>query len=103
MSTAETTIAILGGTGPEGIGLALRWAQAGARILVGSRELEKARAVAQELRQQLPSGRFEGMPNAQAARAADAPARFLHGITPMRLRWVLCFDSASPSLRPARL
>ena len=36
------TIAILGGTGKEGPGLALRWANAGYRIIIGSRQEEKA-------------------------------------------------------------
>ena len=40
------TIAILGGTGAEGSGLALRFAHAGARVLIGSRDLQKAEAAA---------------------------------------------------------
>lgn len=71
MTLAETAIAILGGTGPEGTGLALRWAHAGARVLIGSRDADKARTIAQTLGQTLPEGRFEGMTNAGAARAGD--------------------------------
>jgi len=71
MSIADTTIAILGGTGPEGKGLALRWGHAGARVLIGSRDSTKAESTAQALLQRLPSARFEGMLNAQAARVAD--------------------------------
>jgi NADPH-dependent F420 reductase len=43
------TIAILGGTGKEGKGLAFRWAKAGYRILIGSRSKEKATVTVQEL------------------------------------------------------
>ena len=42
-------IGILGGTGKEGAGLALRWAQAGHEIIIGSRDAERARAKAAEL------------------------------------------------------
>lgn len=43
------TIAILGGTGAEGSGLALRWARAGHRVILGSRNPEKAAKVCNEL------------------------------------------------------
>ena len=45
------TIAIVGGTGPEGSGLAMRWALAGERILIGSRHLERAEQAAKEIAQ----------------------------------------------------
>jgi len=38
MSEASRPIAILGGTGPAGTGIALRWARAGETIIIGSRE-----------------------------------------------------------------
>lgn len=65
------TIAILGGTGKEGPGLALRWASAGYRIIIGSRQLEKAQATAAELNTALGSDLLQGMVNGEAARAAD--------------------------------
>ncbi len=40
------TIAIIGGTGPEGSGLALRWAKAGEKVVIGSRSAERAAATA---------------------------------------------------------
>ena len=46
-------IGFLGGTGIEGRGLALRFAQAGVPVLIGSRSLERARAIARELNGQL--------------------------------------------------
>jgi hypothetical protein len=65
------TIAILGGTGKEGPGLALRWAVAGYPIIIGSRQSEKALATATELNVRLGINSILGMENNQAARAAD--------------------------------
>lgn len=67
----NNTVAILGGTGKEGFGLALRWAHAGYSIIIGSRSLERAEQAAQAIRAQLPEARVAGMENAEAARAAD--------------------------------
>src|SRR5579871_3216586 len=49
-------IGIVGGTGREGRGLALRWAKAGHEVAVGSRDEERARARAAELAATLPAG-----------------------------------------------
>jgi NADPH-dependent F420 reductase len=68
---ALPTIAILGGTGKEGPGLALRWAMAGYPILIGSRQEEKAQAAAGELNARLNSNLVRGMVNEAAARQAD--------------------------------
>jgi hypothetical protein len=65
------TIAILGGTGKEGPGLALRWATAGYPIIIGSRQAEKAQATAAELNAKLGVDTIRGMENGQAARTAD--------------------------------
>jgi NADPH-dependent F420 reductase len=65
------TIAILGGTGKEGPGLAIRWANAGYRIIIGSRKEEKAQRVAQELNERLGIESIRGMQNAEAARNAN--------------------------------
>ncbi|MBO0877153.1 MAG: NAD(P)-binding domain-containing protein, partial [Pseudonocardia sp.] len=43
------TIGVLGGTGPQGKGLALRWAVAGLRVVIGSRSAERSEKVAAEL------------------------------------------------------
>ncbi len=64
------TIAILGGTGKEGPGLALRWASVGYPILIGSRQLEKAKATAAELNERLGDNSVTGFENADAARQA---------------------------------
>lgn len=64
-------IALIGGTGPEGMGLALRLAQAGERIVIGSRSEARARAVADKIRARLPQADVRGAENAAAAREAD--------------------------------
>lgn len=69
------TIAIIGGTGKEGKGLAYRWAKAGYRILIGSRTLEKASATASEINQMLDmESSVVGMGNLEAAQQADIVA-----------------------------
>jgi len=65
------TIAILGGTGKEGPGLALRWASAGYPIIIGSRQVEKAEATAAELNAKLGIDTIRGLENGPAARKAD--------------------------------
>jgi NADPH-dependent F420 reductase len=65
------TIAILGGTGKEGPGLALRWASAGYSIIIGSRQLDRARTTAAELNAALKMDTVQAMENGPAARLAD--------------------------------
>lgn len=65
------SIAILGGTGKEGTGLALRWAKNGYKIMIGSRSLEKAQAAAAQLNVTLGMEAVEGLENSEAARRAD--------------------------------
>jgi NADPH-dependent F420 reductase len=64
-------LAVLGGTGKEGTGLALRWARAGYAVIIGSRQLEKAARVAARLNEQLGADLIHGLSNAEAARQAD--------------------------------
>ncbi len=64
-------IAILGGTGEQGPGLALRWAKAGEEIIIGSRTREKAQKVAAELNVERPGAGIIGMANPEAAEAAE--------------------------------
>ena len=64
-------IGILGGTGKEGAGLAVRWAQAGHEIVIGSRDAERARTKATELTDLSPGARIQGLGNREAAAAAD--------------------------------
>ena len=66
------TIAIIGGTGKEGKGLAYRWAKAGFNVLIGSRNREKAENAAAEVLQLLTSReRVRGLPNEEAAAIGD--------------------------------
>jgi len=66
------TIAILGGTGKEGKGLAYRWAKAGYKILIGSRTPEKAVTAASEIMELLEgSSSLVGISNREAAELAD--------------------------------
>ena len=64
-------IAILGGTGEQGPGLALRWARAGEEVIIGSRQREKGERVATELNQELGKALLRGTDNASAAAAAE--------------------------------
>jgi 8-hydroxy-5-deazaflavin:NADPH oxidoreductase len=66
------TIAVLGGTGKEGKGLAYRWAKAGYRVLIGSRSSEKAVTAASEIMELLEgSSSVVGTTNLEAAEQAD--------------------------------
>ena len=66
------TIAILGGTGKEGKGLAFRWARAGYRIIIGSRSLEKASAAVEEVKGYFDrTVQVEAMLNPAAAAAGE--------------------------------
>lgn len=64
------SIAVLGGTGQEGSGLALRWANAGHRVILGSRSADKAEKAAIALNQRLGREVVSGMDNRSAAAAA---------------------------------
>lgn len=70
--TLMLTVAVLGGTGKEGKGLAYRWAKAGYKILIGSRTPEKAVSTAAEIIEMMDgSGSVVGMSNPEAAAQAD--------------------------------
>ncbi|CAM5413785.1 MULTISPECIES: NADPH-dependent F420 reductase [Streptomyces] len=59
-------VGVLGGTGPQGKGLAHRLAQAGQKVIIGSRAAERAQAAAEEL-----GHGVEGADNAETARRSD--------------------------------
>jgi NADPH-dependent F420 reductase len=66
------SIAVLGGTGKEGKGLAYRWAKAGYHIYIGSRTADKAKATAQDVCNLLEEkALIEGLSNQEAAQKAD--------------------------------
>lgn len=65
------TVAVIGGTGKEGSGLALRWANMGYRVIIGSRDAARAAQKAEELNATLGNAYLTGMNNCDAAQAAD--------------------------------
>jgi len=65
-------IAILGGTGPAGLGLALRWARAGETVIIGSRSAERAREAVNRIKEKAgASAQITGEENSVACAAAD--------------------------------
>lgn len=78
-TTAESTsdspvrpIAIIGGTGPAGMGLALRWARAGETIIIGSRDAQRAAQAAASIRARIGAeAKISGMENDSACASAD--------------------------------
>jgi 8-hydroxy-5-deazaflavin:NADPH oxidoreductase len=65
-------IAIIGGTGPAGTGLALRWARAGETVIIGSRDANRAEQAAAAVREKIgPEAKISGMENGEACGAAD--------------------------------
>lgn len=64
-------IAVIGGTGPQGKGLAYRFAKHGHRVVLGSRAAERAARVADELRERLPGADVSGASNVDAVAGVD--------------------------------
>jgi NADPH-dependent F420 reductase len=110
------TIAIIGGAGELGLGLALRWAHAGQTVIIGSREEKKAQGAATQIKATMPSANVTGMENAQAAAQASiivlavpfsAQASILKSIKPA-LKNAIVVDASVPLAatlggRPTRL
>lgn len=71
MVNNKSTIAVIGGTGDLGSGLAFRWAVAGHPIIIGSRVQESAEKGAEKLREKAPTANVTGLHNGAAASAAD--------------------------------
>ncbi len=66
----ENAIAILGGTGDQGLGLALRFARAGRPVVIGSRKPERAVEAAEKVRASVPDAEVEGFANTEATTRA---------------------------------
>ena len=64
-------VAVIGGTGPQGKGLAYRWARHGHRVVLGSRSPERAQEAAAEIAARVPDGSVSGAANTDAAAGAD--------------------------------
>ena len=110
------TIAIIGGAGELGLGLALRWAKAGQIIVIGSREEKKAQNAAAGIRSAVPQAEVSGFENVLAAAKASivvvavpfsAQAGILKSIKPALKNAILVDASvplaASVGGRPTRL
>ena len=67
----DDAIAILGGTGDQGLGLALRFAKAGRPVVIGSRKADRAVAAAEEVRTAVPEADVSGHENSEAAKQAS--------------------------------
>src|SRR5258708_8427813 len=65
-------IAVIGGTGPAGTGLALRWARAGETVIIGSRDAARAQQTAETIRKRVgANAQVSGMENSAACAASD--------------------------------
>ncbi|MBV8050578.1 MAG: NADPH-dependent F420 reductase [Acidobacteriaceae bacterium] len=65
------SIAVLGGTGPEGFGLALRWARAGETVVIGSRDAQRAQAAAEKIKLGFPNASVSGQENSVVCSGSD--------------------------------
>lgn len=70
MSQNPDAISILGGTGDQGLGLALRFARAGRPVVIGSRKLDRAEQAAREVQEKVPGADVVGLENADATKRA---------------------------------
>jgi NADPH-dependent F420 reductase len=88
-------VGVLGGTGPQGKGLAYRLARAGQKVIIGSRAADRARSAAEEL-----GNGVEGADNAETARRSDIVIVAVpwegHGKTLESLREELAVDCVNP-------
>ncbi len=64
-------LGIIGGTGPEGLGLAMRFAKAGDRVAIGSRSQERAEEAERKVIKALPEAKVRGLVNAEAVEQAE--------------------------------
>ncbi len=85
-------VAILGGTGDQGLGLALRLGAAGRPVRIGSRKQPRARDAAKQVRARFPDADVVGLENLEAAREAQG------GIVILSIP----FEHTAPTLRHVR-
>ncbi len=71
MKTSKWTICVVGGTGAEGSGLALRWAHFGHSVIIGSRDETKAKGAATDINRQLRIDTVRGMGSARGVEEAE--------------------------------
>ena len=68
---SDRVLSFIGGTGPEGLGLAIRFAHAGYPIIIGSRKQERADEAARTVLEAVPGGNVRGMENEAAVGAGS--------------------------------
>jgi len=71
MVQVMSRVAFVGGTGPQGLGLAMRFAQAGETVLIGSRSASRADATARRIRAAVPGAVAEGVENLDAIASSE--------------------------------
>ncbi|PZC48348.1 MAG: hypothetical protein DK306_000958 [Chloroflexi bacterium] len=90
VTSGEATVGLIGGTGPEGRGLALRLAQAGVPVRIGSRRAERAAEAAADVRAAAPGAEVSGDVNLAVVEASEIVIVVVpfegHGATLMDLR-----------------
>ena len=91
------SIAIIGGTGPEGSGLALRWAGAGETIIIGSRDPQRAAEAAVKIHEKT-GGNISGAEN----KAACATADIIVLTVPFEVQAAM-LKHISPAMRPGQI
>lgn len=91
------SIAIIGGTGPEGSGLALRWAQAGETVIIGSRDPKRAAAAVEQLHEQT-TGKLSADENKSACESAE----FVVLTVPFEVHGEM-LKHLKPALRPGQI
>lgn len=95
----RNVVAVIGGTGDQGLGLAMRWAAAGRRVVIGSRDVARAAAAVQQVRERTgPFAQVEGRANSEAA--AGAPLVVLAVPFPAQ---IATLKSIAKSLRPGQI
>jgi len=71
LSDGIERVAVIGGTGDEGFGLASRWANAGIEVVIGSRAHERAEDAVRRLRDVVPGARAQALVNPEAASSSS--------------------------------
>jgi predicted dinucleotide-binding enzyme len=71
VSTADSSVTIIGASGALGFGLAVRLAASGVGVTIGSRELSRAQEAGARVLEVVPDGSVSGLENAEAAAANE--------------------------------
>ena len=69
--SSESLIGFIGGTGPEGLGLGLRFALSGIKVIIGSRSIENAELAVSKIQSKVPHGYISGALNKEVAEKCD--------------------------------